>query len=81
MRGLRRALILSGALFATVFALLAVQLWLGRDPALGDGTRTAAQPREELSASVLDTVDSVAAGIFDDGADQGQAPSVRSGTS
>ena len=85
MLGLRRALILSAALFATVFALLAVQLWLGRDPALGqraDGR--SAQPQKELHASVLDTVLSVAAGVLRDGDDEdgdGQGPAVRSSTS
>lgn len=86
---LRRALIAGGAVFATVFALLAVQLWFGNDPALGDGAAQVErrqQPEQELHASVLDTVLSVATGLLDDehgddDDDGGSAPSVSSRTS
>lgn len=85
MSALRRALIAGGAVFATVFALLAAQLWLGNDPALGDGTARGArqQPSQELHASVIDTVLSVAGGLLDaeHGDDGGSAPAVSSGTS
>lgn len=86
---LKRALIASAAVFATVFTLLAGQLWLGRDPAIGDGsTQAAAQQQEEpeLHASVIDTVIGVASSLLDeehddddDGGDRGS--SMRSGTS
>ena len=79
----RRTLIAGGALFATVFALLAAQLWLGNDPALGEGAARPAAPEQELHASVLDTVLSVASGLLeeDDGEDDERAPAMRSGTS
>lgn len=85
---LKRALIASTAVFATVFTLLAGQLWLGKDPALGDGSSQAAaqqQEQPELHASVIDTVIGVASSLLDeehgddDGGDRGS--SVRSGTS
>lgn len=88
MTALKRALIASGALFATVFALLAAQLWFGKDPALGDATArvTSQKPEPELHASVLDTVISVASGLLDDehgddGEGDDASSSVRSGTS
>jgi hypothetical protein len=80
---LRRALIASAAVFATVFTLLAAQLWLGNDPALGrDGGQPAAQ-EQELHASVLDTVLGVATSLLDEehGDEDEQGPAVRSGTS
>ncbi len=81
---LKRALIASGAVFAAVFTLLAGQLWLGNDPALGEnGGQQSAAEEQELHASVLDTVLGVATGLLDEEHDQdaGQGPAVRSGTS
>ncbi len=86
MVALRRALIASAAVFATVFTLLAGQLWLGNDPALGEKSAQAA-PREqeqELHASILDTVLGVATTLLDEehGEDEDdESPAVRSGTS
>lgn len=80
--GLRRALFAGGALFATVVALLAAQLWSGNDPALGQGAGRSAAPEQDLHASLLDTVLSVASGLLDENdAGAEQAPAVRSGTS
>lgn len=85
MTALKRALIACGAVFATVFTLLAGQLWLGKDPALGEGrAQPAAQEQDQdLHASVLDTVVAVAAGLLDEDHGEGdeQAPAMRSGTS
>lgn len=86
-RALKRTLIASAALFATVFALLAAQLWLGNDPALGTALGTARatpQPEQDLHASVIDTVLGVASGLLDDehgDEEDGGSSSVRSGTS
>lgn len=82
-RALKRTLIASAALFASVFALLAAQLWLGNDPALGTA-RATRQPEQDLHASVLDTVLGVASGLLDDehgDEEDGGSSSVRSGTS
>ena len=81
----RGALLATGAAFAVVFVLLAGQLWLGNDPALGE-KRAQAAPQEqeqELHASVLDTVLGVATTLLDEehDDDDDQAPAVRSGTS
>lgn len=86
MSGLRRALIVSGALFATVFVLLAAQLWLGNDPALGDGSARADARQDDggARASVWDTVLGAAAGALqdDEGEDEGSSsPAVSSRTS
>jgi hypothetical protein len=88
MVALRRTLIASGVAFAVVFVLLAGQLWLGNDPALGRaGGAPAAQEREqerELHASVLDTVLGVATSLLDEehgDEDDEQGQAVRSGTS
>jgi hypothetical protein len=65
----RRVLVAAGALFATLFLLLSLQLWLGRDPALGDGTARAPQqqqPRQDTHASVWDTVLGAATGALSD---------------
>jgi hypothetical protein len=83
-RRLRRALIASGALFALVFTLLAGQLWLGHDPALGDGSGRGERAPRRTHASVLGTVLGLAASAVSDDAEgsSSSAPApVRSQTS
>jgi hypothetical protein len=84
MVAVKRALIATGAAFAVVFVLLAGQLWMGNDPALGEKRTQAAPEEQELHASVLDTVLGVATTLLDDEHgedDDDRAPAVRSGTS
>lgn len=80
---LRRTFAASAVLFAVVFVFLAGQMWLGRDPALGDGSaRRGQEARPEQHASVLDTVLGVAAAVIqDDDEHEGGAPAVRTQTS
>ncbi len=83
MVALKRALIASAAAFAAVFALLAGQLWLGNDPALGESGGQQAAEEQELHASVVDTVLGVATSLLDEehDEDEGRGAAMRSGTS
>ncbi len=82
LRRTRRVLYAAGALFATVFCLLALQLWMGRDPALGKGgeQRGAAPAQSTQQASAWDTVLAVAAGLLNGGEGE-RSPSTTDGSS
>jgi hypothetical protein len=81
LRLVRRTIIAGAALFAVVFTLLAGQLWLGNDPALGDGSGRAGVKQAETHASVRDAFLGVVTGALSDDEGRSGARTLRSQTS